>query len=516
MSNTFQKTRDRVLTKCGLEAINSGVYNGEWAPIKDSKMITVASPINGEAIAKVAIADKDDYEKTIQAAESAFAEWSSLPPPRRGEAVRRIGDDLVSHKENLGLLVSLGVGKTISEGQGEVQEMIDISYFATGLSRQLYGLTIASERMEHRMYEQWKPLGIVGVTTAFNFPIAVWSWNSLIAAVIGDVVIWKPSSKAPLTAIAVTKIANRVLESMRLPQIFFLLVGPGLIVGDALNNDPRVPLVSFTGSVATGKRTSEAVARRLGRSILELGGNNCAIVTGDCDLGLALKGVAFGALATAGQRCTSTRRAVVHESVYAEFLSKITKIYREVTVGNPLEAGTLVGPLIDRGAIDSYLSAVSRAEKEGGRIVYGGGEVKVNNCEGGYYVQPTIIEAKPTMDIVREETFAPILYVFKYRTIEEAVVIHNDVPQGLSSSIFTKNLREEEYFLSHKGSDCGIANVNTGTAGAEIGGAFGGEKETGGGRESGSDAWKAYARRQTVTINYGRDVPLAQGVKFDV
>ncbi len=506
----------RVLKDCGLKAVNSGVYYGEWAPTEGRKMLAVESPINGEAIAKVAMADKSDYEKTIKAAEEAFAAWSAIPAPKRGEAVRRIGDEFVSHKESLGLLVSLEVGKTISEGQGEVQEMIDISYFATGLSRQLYGLTIASERVEHRMYEQWKPLGVVGVTTAFNFPIAVWSWNSLIAAVVGDVTVWKPSSKAPLTAVAVTKIANGVLKSMGLPEIFFLLVGPGLVVGDALNNDPRVPLVSFTGSVATGRRTSEAVAKRLGRSILELGGNNCAIVTADCDLGVALKGVAFGALATAGQRCTSTRRAVVHESVYDEFIKKIEKVYREVRVGDPLEAGTLVGPLIDRGAVDGYLAAVARAKKEGGRVVCGGAEAEVTGCEGGFYVQPALIEAKPTMGVVKEETFAPILYVFKYKTIEEAVAIHNGVPQGLSSSIFTRNLRDEEYFLSHRGTDCGIANVNAGTAGAEIGGAFGGEKETGGGRESGSDAWKAYARRQTVTINYGKDVPLAQGVRFDV
>ena len=512
----FQREKDRVLRDCGLDVVNSGVYYGAWSPNDGRKRISVKSPINGEAIAEVAMTERGDYEKTIGAAEAAFEAWSAVPAPRRGEAVRRIGDELVSHKESLGRLVSFEVGKTISEGRGEVQEMIDVSYFATGLSRQLYGLTIASERGEHRMYEQWKPLGIVGVTTAFNFPVAVWSWNSLIAAVVGDVVIWKPSSKAPLTAVAVTRIANGVLESMGLPQIFFLLVGPGLVVGDALNRDQRVPLISFTGSVETGKRTSEAVARRLGRSILELGGNNCAIVTGDCDLGVALKGVAFGALATAGQRCTSTRRVVVHESVYDEFLKKLAKIYRDVKVGNPLEADTLVGPLIDREAVESYLAAVSRAEKEGGRVVYGGGEVRVNGCEGGYYVQPTLIEAKPAMDVVKEETFAPILYVFKYGAIEEAVAIHNGVPQGLSSSIFTNSLRDEEYFLSHRGTDCGIANVNTGTAGAEIGGAFGGEKETGGGRESGSDAWKAYARRQTVTINYGRDAPLAQGVKFDV
>jgi aldehyde dehydrogenase (NAD+) len=366
------------------------------------------------------------------------------------------------------------------------------------------------------MYEQWQPLGVIGVVTSFNFPAAVWGWNSMIASVAGDTVIWKPSSQGTLIAIAITKIVNRIVEKFGYPPIFFLAIGKGNEVGEWISKDNRLPLISFTGSVSTGKKIGENVAKRLGRSILELGGNNAIIVSDKADLRNALKGVAFGALATSGQRCTTTRRLILQENIYDEFLSKLSGIYKNIKIGNPIEEGVLMGPLIDKNAFDSYVAAIKESQSEGGNIIYGGERVNIDGCEGGYYVQPTLIDAKPTMNIVKEETFAPILHVMKYNTIEEALRIHNDVPQGLSSAIFTKDLSEAEYFLSHKGSDCGIANVNTSPAGAEIGGAFGGEKDTGGGRESGSDAWKAYMRRQTVTINYGRELPLAQGVKFNI
>ena len=502
--------------KCGITELNSGVYYGEWAPTEDRKQITVTSPINGKPLAKVTLANVEDYAKTMKAAKKAFEVWRKVPAPKRGEVVRAISDELIAYKEALGLLASIEVGKTISEGQGEVQEMIDIGNFCTGLSRQLYGVTIASERPEHRLYEQWHPLGVIGCITAFNFPIAVWSWNSLIAAVIGNVTLWKPSSKAPLTAIAVTNIANKVLEKHGYPSIFYLVVGPGLTIGKAISQDPDIPLVSFTGSVKTGKNTAEEVAKRLGKTLLELGGNNGSIVSNKADIKVAMKGVAFGSLATAGQRCTTTRRAIVQEDVYDEFIAKMKSIFEDAPVGNPLDSKTLIGPLIDPTSITNYHKAIKEAQAQGGKLITGGTEPKIKECEGGYYVAPAIIEATPDMPIVKEETFAPLLYVIKYKTLEEAVKIHNSVPQGLSSAIFTTDLREEEYFLSNLGSDCGLANVNTSTAGAEIGGAFGGEKETGGGRESGSDAWKIYARRQTVTINYGKDVPLSQGVKFDV
>jgi len=413
------------------------------------------------------------------------------------------------------LIVSLEAGKTVTEGKGEIQEMIDIGYFATGLSRQIYGKTMTSEREHHRMYEQWQPLGKIGVITSFNFPAAVWAWNSFIAAVIGNVTVWKPSSSAPLTAIATINVVNKVLERNDIKPIFFLATGRGSVVGDAIANDEKLPLVSFTGSVKTGRKVGEQVGNRLGKTILELGGNNGAIVSEKSDMRTALKGVAFGALATAGQRCTTTRRLILHESIYDEFLQKLEKVYAGVEVGDPLNEETLVGPLIDEGAVEDFKNAVEEAQEQGGELLIGG-DVCEEVPEGGHYVQPTIIEADPDMDIVKEETFAPILYVMKYETIEEALEIHNNVPQGLSSAIFTNDIKEEEYFLSHRGSDCGIANVNTSTAGAEIGGAFGGEKDTGSGRESDSDSWKNYARRQTVTINYGKDVPLSQGVEFDI
>jgi aldehyde dehydrogenase (NAD+) len=439
-----------------------------------------------------------------------------VPAPKRGEVIAEIGSELAKVKEELGLLVSLEAGKTLSEGQGEVQEMIDLAGFAAGLSRQLYGLTIASERPEHRMYEQWHPLGSVAVITAFNFPCAVWSWNAFIAAVVGDAVVWKPSSSTPLTAIAVTKVAGRVMQRHSLPPVFSLVTGGGSTVGNSLVDDRRLPLVSFTGSVATGRRVAETVARRLGKTLLELGGNNCVIVSDKADPDMALKGVAFGALATAGQRCTSTRRLLLQDRIYEAFVDQLVTAYRHVHIGDPLLSETLMGPLIDRGAVDTYLAAVKRAVAEGGRLLYGGEAISVPGCEGGHYVLPALVEANPGMDICQEETFGPLLYVMRYQDLEEALAIHNAVPQGLCSAMFTTDLREEEYFLSHRGSDCGIANINTSTTGAEIGGAFGGEKDTGGGRESGSDAWKAYARRQTVSINYGADLPLAQGVRFDI
>ncbi len=508
--------KKEIMEKLELGEINSGVFYGEWAPTEGRETITSYSPIDGSPIAKVTMATKEDYEKVIRKAQESFKAWSEIPAPKRGWVVREIGNELRKYKRELGRLVSIEAGKTLSEGEGEVQEMIDIADLALGLSRQFYGLTIVSEREHHRMYEQWLPIGPIGVITSFNFPCAVWAWNTMIASAAGDTSVWKPSSKGALVAIATMKIVNRAVEKLGYPPIFFLSVGRGREVGEWMSSDKRLPLISFTGSIPTGKRISENVSKRLGRTILELGGNNAAIVSGKTDINNALKGVAFGALATSGQRCTSTRRLILHESIYDEFLAKLKNIYGKVSIGNPLEEGVLMGPLIDEKAVDNYLNAIRKAQEEGGKLIYGGERANIPGLEGGHYVKPTIIEANQDMEMVKTETFAPILYVMKYSTIEEALEMHNNVPQGLSSAIFTTDLQEEEYFLSHKGSDCGIANVNTSTAGAEIGGAFGGEKETGGGRESGSDAWKAYMRRQTVTINYGKDLPLAQGVKFDI
>jgi aldehyde dehydrogenase (NAD+) len=510
----FQEIKQGILQKLQLQDINSGSFYGEWADTSGREVIESVSPINGEVLAKIAMGTEADYERVIEQAQQSYTTWSNIPAPKRGEIVKEIGEDLINYKEDLGLLVSLEVGKTLSEGQGEVQEAIDIANFATGLSRQLYGFTIASERPNHRMYEQWHPIGCIGVITAFNFPCAVWSWNAFIAAVVGDVVVWKPSSNAILIAIVLTRIVNTTLEKHGLPPIFFLISGSGKVIGEKVSSDTRLPLVSFTGSTPVGRRISEHVARRFGKTILELGGNNAAIVTPNADINVALKGVVFGALATTGQRCTSTRRAIVYEDIYDEFVRKMLNIYKNIKVANPLEPSTLVGPLIDQNAIEDYQKAVETIQQQGGKILYGGKRTTVKGLEGGYYVMPTLVEASPDMEIINHETFAPILYVLKYKTIEEALEIHNAVPQGLASAIFTTDLRESEYFLSHRGSDCGIANVNTSTAGAEIGGAFGGEKETGGGRESGSDAWKSYARRQTVTTNYGKDLPLSQGVEF--
>jgi len=474
------------------------------------------SPINGALLGSVRRADAADVKTAVAEAADAAAQWAAVPAPRRGEVVAEIGRELAKHRDELGLLVSLEAGKTLTEGRGEVQEMIDVAAFAAGLSRQLYGLTMGSERPHHRIYEQWLPLGAIGVVSAFNFPCAVWSWNAFIAAVAGDAVVWKPSSSTPLTAIAVTKLATRVLERHSLPPIFSLVVGSGGHIGDMLLEDARLPLVSFTGSVPTGRHVAEVVARRLGKTLLELGGNNAVIVSERADLDMALKGVAFGALATAGQRCTSTRRLLLQDGIADEFLKRLLAVYEHVKIGDPLQPDTLIGPLIDERAVVDYLAAVDRAVVEGGLLLYGGGTLSVAGCEGGRYVIPAVVEASPEMPITGEETFGPLLHVMRYRDLEEAILIHNSVPQGLCSAMFTTDLREEEYFLSHRGSDCGIANINTSTTGAEIGGAFGGEKDTGGGRESGSDAWKAYVRRQTVSINHGDDLPLAQGVEFRV
>ena len=493
-----------------------GVYAGGTWSDGGGEAIESCSPINGASLGSVSGADAAATARVVGRSVVAASAWADIPAPKRGEIVAEIGRELAKFKDELGLLVSLEAGKTLSEGQGEVQEMIDLAGFAAGLSRQLYGMTTVSERPHHRMYEQWSPLGSVAVITAFNFPCAVWSWNAFIAAVVGDAVIWKPSSSTPLTAIAVTKVAARVLERHSLPPIFSLVVGNGNEVGNALLGDGRLPLVSFTGSVATGRQVATVVAGRLGRTLLELGGNNGVIVSDKADLDMALKGVAFGALATAGQRCTSTRRLLLHDRIYDVFLERLLSAFRHVRVGDPLLPDTLVGPLIDARAVDDYGAALEKAGQQGGRLLYGGGRLAVSGREGGHYVLPAVVEAHPEMEVCQQETFAPLLYIMRYQELGEAIAIHNAVPQGLCSALFTTDLREEEFFLSHRGSDCGIANINTSTTGAEIGGAFGGEKETGGGRESGSDAWKAYARRQTISINYGADLPLAQGVRFEV
>jgi aldehyde dehydrogenase (NAD+) len=454
----------------------------------------------------------DDYEQVVRAARKSFEAWRMMPAPQRGEIVRLLGEELRKHKEPLGRLVSLEMGKVFSEGLGEVQEMIDICDFAVGLSRQLYGLTTHSERAQHRMYEQWHPLGPIGIVTAFNFPVAVWAWNAAIAAACGDTMIWKPSSKTPLTAVAVQHIANRVMQSNGLDGVFNLVIGRGSEVGERMLSDRRLPLISATGSCRMGRRIATVVGERLGRTLLELGGNNAVIVMDDADEQLALRAVLFGAVGTAGQRCTSTRRLILQKGIADGFVEKLGKAYAQVRIGDPLDESTLMGPLVDGGAVRDMLDALAQIRKEGGEVIYGGGAID----RPGHFVEPTLVRANRDMEIWREETFAPILYIFEVDDVDEAIEVHNDVPQGLSSSIFTTNLIAAETFLSHRGSDCGIANVNLGTSGAEIGGAFGGEKETGGGRESGSDAWRVYMRRQTNTINWGSDLPLAQGVAFDL
>ena len=509
------RKKEELFARLSIEEINSGTFYGKWTRSKNTATIKSYSPIDGSLLATVSSTSPPDYDKVILQSEKNYTEWVEIPPPKRGSIMLKIGQALRSAKEDLGMLVTLEAGKTISEGKGEIQEMIDIADFSVGLSRQLEGLVLASERPWHRMMEQYVPLGPIGIISSFNFPSSVWSWNAFIAAVCGDTSIWKPSSKTPLAAVAITKVLSRILEEEGAPQIFSLVTGSGEDIGSRMAADRRIKLISFTGSVQSGKKVSQLVSERLGKSILELGGNNAAVVSDNADVDIALKGVAFGALATAGQRCTSTRRVIVNDKIYDAFIKKMEKIYRNVSVGDPRKSDILVGPLIDESAVRKFESAISEAKKQGGKLLAGGTRANINAGKG-FYVKPALIEAKPDMEICKTETFAPILYVFKYHTIDEAVRIHNSVPQGLSSSIFTKDLLESEYFISHRGSDCGIVNVNTGTAGAEIGGAFGGEKDTGGGRESGSDAWKNYMRRQTITINYGKELPLAQGVEFKI
>ncbi|MBL7762859.1 MAG: aldehyde dehydrogenase family protein [Chitinophagaceae bacterium] len=504
------------LKTLGLIQDNKGVSTGtKWVASKGEK-IDSYSPVDGKLIGSVVGADKNAYETVLKKAEEAFLEWRLVPAPRRGEIVRQIGEALREKKEALGKLVSYEMGKSLQEGYGEVQEMIDICDFAVGLSRQLHGFTMHSERPGHRMYEQWHPIGIVGIISAFNFPVAVWSWNTMLAWVCGDVCVWKPSEKTPLCGIACQNIIAEVFAKNNVPEGVSGLITGGREVGEWMSNDTRIPLVSATGSTRMGKAVGAAVGARLGRSLLELGGNNAIIISKDADLNIAIRGALFGAVGTAGQRCTTTRRLIIHEDVYDTVKEKLVTAYKQLSIGNPLNEKNHVGPLIDKDAVKLYLSSLDACKKEGGKFIVEGGVLDGNGYESGCYVKPCIAEAEPGYKIVQHETFAPILYLLKYRTIEEAITIQNEVPQGLSSAIMTLNLREAEKFLSHGGSDCGIANVNIGTSGAEIGGAFGGEKETGGGRESGSDAWKAYMRRQTNTINYSVDLPLAQGIKFDI
>ncbi len=502
-----------ILKKLGVEGVNYGAsINGWWSATEDAGVIESYNPTNGELLGKVYQCSEEDYEKVIKESQIAFEEWRMVPAPIRGQLILEMANELRDKKDLLGSLVALEMGKIKAEGDGEVQEMIDIADFAVGLSRQLYGLTMHSERPLHRMYEQYHPLGLVGVISAFNFPVAVWSWNAFIAAVCGDVTIWKPSSKTTLCAIAIQHLCNRVLEKNGYKGIFSLIIGRGSTIGERLINDTRVPLISATGSTRMGKRIGGVVGERLGKTILELGGNNAIIVDTEANMDLVVPAIVFGAVGTAGQRCTSTRRILVHKSQSDDLVNKLVNAYKQVRIGDPLDDNTLMGPLIDGAAVEDYQNALEKAKSEGAEIVYGGKAIEGD----GFFVEPTIVKAKNSFDIVQEETFAPILYILEYEDLDDAIGQHNGVPQGLSSAIFTTNVMNSETFLSHKGSDCGIANVNIGTSGAEVGGAFGGEKETGGGRESGSDAWKVYMRRQTNTINWGKDLPLAQGIKFEL
>jgi len=520
MDKRFAQKTGEVLQRLGIGPSNSGVTTGtQWLNTGGDETVSV-SPIDEKPIAKVVNGTAEDLEKVITRAGEAFKQWKQVPAPARGEVVRQIGLALREHKEDLGYLVSLEMGKIYQEGLGEVQEMIDICDFAVGQSRQLYGFTMQSERPRHRMYDQYHPLGIVGLITAFNFPVAVWAWNSMIAAVAGDTVIWKPSSKTPLTAIACHKIIQDVLKVNDVPEgVFNLVIAKSSVVGDNFAADNRIPLISVTGSTAVGKRVSGIVGKRLGNAIMELGGNNAVIISESADLDIAIPSIVFGAVGTTGQRCTSTRRVIIHEKVYEEVKERLIKAYKQLEgkIGNPLDENFLVGPMIDKVGVNDFTDALKRVSSAGGKVIFGGEVLSGEGFESGNFVMPAIAEAENHFDIVQEETFAPLLYLLKFSgNIENAVALNNDVPQGLSSAIFTLNMREAETFLSGMGSDCGIANVNIGTSGAEIGGAFGGEKDTGGGRESGSDAWKAYMRRQTNTINYSTDLPLAQGIKFDL
>jgi len=499
------------LKRLGIEARNSGASDGSWIDTTGDELVSIC-PADEKPIATVRQATAKEYETVVTKAGEVFLEWRMLPAPKRGEIVRQIGEALRERKDDLGHLVSHEMGKILSEGLGEVQEAIDIADFAVGLSRQLYGKTMHSERPRHRMYEQWHPLGTIGIVTAFNFPVAVWAWNAMIAMVCGDTMVWKPSSQTPLSAIATQKIVADVLKKGGWAGVSGLVIGRGSTICETMIADRRLPLISATGSCRMGRRIGEVVAKRLGRSILELGGNNAIVVDETADLEMALRAILFGAVGTAGQRCTTTRRIFAHSKIFDELCSKLVAAYGAVPIGDPLDPETLMGPLVNEAAVESMMKAIARAVEEGGKVLTGG-----KRKEGpGHFVEPTIIQAKPTFDIVREETFAPILYVFPFDDLDRAIAWHNGVDQGLSSAIFTGDLRHAETFLSHGGSDCGIANVNIGTSGAEIGGAFGGEKETGGGREAGSDAWKGYMRRQTCTINWGKELPLAQGVRFDL
>ncbi|PIE25717.1 MAG: aldehyde dehydrogenase family protein [Planctomycetota bacterium] len=502
------------LKELGLTTLNPGVYTGTWKEGTGGQLES-RSPASGEVIGKVAQCSAEEYRAVSEQAHDAFLRWRALPAPKRGEYVRRIGEALRQQKEPLGKLISLEMGKIYQEGLGEVQEAIDIADFAVGLSRQLYGLTIQSERPLHSMRETWQPLGTVGVITAFNFPVAVWAWNAMLALVCGDSLIWKPSSSTPLCAIATTMIAGKVLEEDGFGACVSLAVGRGSQVGEAMLNDPTLPLISMTGSTNMGRHVAKTVSARFGRSILELGGNNAVIVLDDADIDLALRAILFGAVGTAGQRCTSTRRVLAQKGIRAELERRLLTAYETVCIGDPLDEATLMGPLIDEGSVATMQKAIAAAQEQGGELLCGGEPLELRgHLGGGHFVKPCIIRAKHDMPIVHEETFAPILYLIEVEDYDEAIRFHNEVPQGLSSAIFTSSARHAELFLSPQGSDCGIANVNLGTSGAEIGGAFGGEKETGGGRESGSDSWKAYMRRQTSTLNYGTELPLAQGLQF--
>jgi aldehyde dehydrogenase (NAD+) len=504
------------LKALGIKSTNSGVSTGQkWIKSK-GPVLESYSPVDGQLIGKVVACDKASFEKVVAQSKKAFLEWRQVPAPKRGEVVRQIGERLREYKEPLGKLVSYEMGKSLQEGLGEVQEMIDICDFAVGLSRQLHGLTMHSERPNHRMYEQYHPLGVVGIISAFNFPVAVWAWNSMLAWVCGDTCIWKPSEKTPLCSIACQNIVAEVFKKNGVPEGVNCLVNGNYVIGELISKSHDIPLVSATGSVRMGKLVAKAVSERLGRPLLELGGNNAIIISKHANLNIAIRGALFGAVGTAGQRCTTTRRLIIHESVYKQVTSGLVKAYGQLSIGNPLDAANHVGPLIDKQAVKAYQNALIRVKREGGKILVEGGVLKGEGYESGCYVKPAIAEVKNSYKIVQEETFAPILYLIKYKTMEEAIAYQNGVMQGLSSAIMTTNMMEMEQFLSQAGSDCGIANVNIGTSGAEIGGAFGGEKETGGGRESGSDSWKVYMRRQTNTINYGQTLPLAQGIKFDI
>lgn len=503
------------LQELGLKEKN----DGSWTGLKSSNSGTYIdsySPVDGKFIGSVSVTTRDEYEKIIDASQKAFLEWKSMPAPARGEIVRQYGNALRENKDALGRLVSYEMGKSLQEGWGEVQEMIDICDFGVGLSRQLYGLMIQSERPSHRMYEQWHPLGAVGIISAFNFPVAVWSWNSMIALICGDVSIWKPSEKAPLCGIACQNIFHKVLKENNVPEGVSSIINGDYTVGEFMTKDTRVPLISATGSTRMGKIVGSLVAERMGKSLLELGGNNAIIITPNADMKLVLTSAVFGAVGTAGQRCTSTRRLIVHEDRYQEVKNALVNAYKQVKIGNPLDPEMHMGPVIDKDSVSNYLDSIQKVKDQGGKFIVDGGVLEGEDYSSGCYVKPCIAEVENHYGIVQHETFAPILYLMKYKDLNEAIAMQNNVPQGLSSAIITDSIKEAELFLSTNGSDCGIANVNIGTSGAEIGGAFGGEKETGGGRESGSDAWKAYMRRQTNTINYSKDVPLAQGIKFDL